>query len=651
MRNLVQFLFILVCVILATSCGPKASEWKVESPDGNLKLVIISKQDAKGSRLFYSVLKKSTAGMDTVVYPSPLGIERKDQSFLTVHNFKDSPALRKVTDDYTLSTGKQKKVHAEANEIILTFANSNKYSLDIIFRAYNDGIAFRYAFPGKSDSLLTVTREYTGFAFGPKGKAWIMPYDKPGQWTPAHENIYQNGSAIGTQSNTEAGWCFPALFNAGKYWMLVSEAGLTENYCGSHLESKCEGGLYTLRFPESTDGNGVGSSEPSWKLPWEMPWRTIIIGDNPGTIMESMMIFNLSNPSKISDVSWIKPGRASWGWWSDHESGKNLKTLKSFVDLAVTMGWEYSLVDANWDLMTGGTVQDLVKYANSKNIGLLLWYNSGGSHNLVTERPRDLMAESAVRKAEFKKLHEWGVKGVKVDFWQSDKQVRIDQYLALLKDAADEHILVNFHGCTVPRGWARTWPNLVSTEAVRGAENYSFDKEYPQTAAIVNTILPFTRNVVGSMDYTPVTFTNQTYAHLTSWANELALSVVFESGILHAADRVSAYTSLPKEPKEFLMGVPVSWDETRYLQGEPGTYLVVARRSGNSWYVAGISGLKEPKEIEIDLSFIEIPNATSVMIQDGIDTKSFSSITKPFNKAEKLKVKMLTYGGFVMVVK
>ncbi len=651
MKNALQLSCVLFFIIFITSCGPKTSEWKVESPDGKLKLVILSKLEAQGSHLYYMVLNKNAEKMDTIIYPSPLGIERKDQSFLTIHNFKDSPSLKKITENYSLSTGKQKKVHVEANEITLSFANNQKSALEIVFRAYNDGIAFRYSFPGKSDSAYTVTKEYTGFAVGTKGRAWIMPYDKPGQYTPAHENIYQNGTPIGSLSNSEAGWCFPALFNSGKYWMLISEAGLTENYCGSHLEAKCEGGIYRLRFPESADGNGTGVSEPSWKLPWEMPWRTIVIGENPGTILESMMIFSLSDPSKIADASWIKPGRASWGWWSDHESGKNFKSLKSFVDLAVTMGWEYSLVDANWDLMTGGTIKDLVKYANSKNIGLLLWYNSGGSHNIVTERPRDLMADPVIRKAEFKKLHEWGVKGVKVDFWQSDKQVRIEHYLALLKDAADEHILVNFHGCTVPRGWARTWPNLMSMEAVRGAENYSFDKSYPETASIVNTILPFTRNVAGSMDYTPVTFTNQTYPHLTSWAHELALSVVFESGILHLADRVSAYTGLPKEPKEFLKAVPVTWDETHYLQGEPGTYIAIARRSGASWYVAGISSLKDAKEIELDLSFIEIPNANYVLIQDGSDSKSFNSITKPFNKAEKIKVKMLTYGGFAMVVK
>jgi alpha-glucosidase len=651
MKKVRQLPFYILIGFLISSCGPKVSEWKVESPDGKLKVEILSRQDVNGDRLFYTILKKNGEKMDTILFPSPLGLTRKDQSFIILRNFKDAPEYKKITDDYILKSGKQKKVHAEANEISLSFINKQKSAIEIVFRAYNDGIAFRYIFPGKSDSTLSVLNESTGFAFGPKGKAWIMPYDKAGPTTPAYENFYQNGTVIGTASSTEEGWCFPALFNVGKYWMLLSEAGLTENYCGSHLESKCDGGIYTIRFPEAADGNGVGESSPAWNLPWEMPWRTIIIGDNPGTILESMLIFNLSPSCRIKDSTWIKPGRASWSWWSDHDSPRNYQSLKLFVDLAADMGWEYSLVDANWDLMKGGTIRDLVKYAKSKGVGILMWYNSGGSHNVVTERPRDLMADPAIRKAEFKKLHEWGVKGVKVDFWQSDKQVRIQQYLSLLQDAANEHILVDFHGCTIPRGWERSWPNLMSMEAVKGAENYSFEKAYPAAATYINTILPFTRNALGSMDYTPVTFTDQTYPHLTSWAHELALSVVFESGILHPADRVSAYLGLPKEPKEFLMTVPTTWDETRYLQGEPGSYLALARRNGDSWYIAGISGLKEPKEIELDLSFIDKPHANYVLIQDGTNVKSFASVSRTFNKDEKVQIKMLTYGGFVMVVK
>jgi alpha-glucosidase len=642
--------FLIVAMIFQ-ACDRQNMQWKLNSPDGKLQ-VIVSKEKLNDSNfLYYSVLRKTSGTIDTILYQSPLGIERKDQSFRVNLKLSETPQLKKVIDNYTLSAGKQKSVHAEANELILSFVNPMKKPIQLVFRAYNDGIGFRYRFPGQSDSIYTVTKEYTGFAINLKGKAWLLPYDKPGQWTPAHENYYRNGIEVGVPAPGEEGWCFPALFNTGKNWILISETGVYGNYCASHLQPGSRDGMYTIRYPEPTDGNGTGQSIPSWKLPWVLPWRTIMIGETPGIILESMMTFNLADSSRIADPSWIKPGRASWSWWSDHASSMNYQSLKSYIDLAAVMGWEYSLVDAGWDIMKGGSIEQLVKYANSKGIGILMWYNSGGPHNIVKSSPREIMFNPETRKAEFKKLHQWGVKGVKVDFWQSDKQHIIQLYQDVLKDAADEKILVNFHGCTLPRGWARTWPNLMSMEAVKGAEAYSFDAEYPGPATYINTILPFTRNVVGSMDYTPVTFTNQLYPHLTSWGHELALSVIFESGILHFADRASAYLGLPVEPKNFLKNVPVAWDETRYLLGEPGQYLVLSRRSGESWYIAGISGLKEPKEIELDLSFIHHPNTTYTLISDGENNKSFASNSAPFNKSDKFRIKMLTFGGFVMVVK
>jgi hypothetical protein len=217
--------------------------------------------------------------------------------------------------------------------------------------------------------------------------------------------------------------------------------------------------------------------------------------------VESNLVYHLSNHSLIADDSWVKPGRASRSWWSDHPSSRDFVKLKNYVDLASEMGWEYSLVDANWNRMeNGGNIEDLVKYANSKNIGLSFWYNSGGPHNIVTEQPRDIMNDPSKRKEELKKLHDWGVKAIKVDFFQSDKQDIMKLYLDILKDAASQQIMVVFHGCTLPRGWSRTYPNLVSMEAVKGAEQYGWDSVFARQDAMLNTILAFTRNVVGRMD-------------------------------------------------------------------------------------------------------------------------------------------------------
>ncbi|MDD2798057.1 MAG: glycoside hydrolase family 97 catalytic domain-containing protein, partial [Bacteroidales bacterium] len=274
------------------------------------------------------------------------------------------------------------------------------------------------------------------------------------------------------------------------------------------------------------------------------------------------MINNLADTAISGDFSWVKPGRSSWSWLTDNDSPKDFETMKKYVDLSAEMHWEYCLVDANWNLMQGGDIKQLVEYANSKNVGILMWYNSGGKHNKISERPRDIISNPEKCAAEFSKLQLWGVKGVKIDFWQSDKQNLIALYHDVLQKAAQHHLMVNLHGCTIPRGWSRTYPNLISQEAVKGEEAYLFDSSYPTNAPIQNSILPFTRNVIGSMDYTPVVFSDLNNHHLTTFAHELALALIFNSGITHFAGNVNDYNSLPLDVKQFLQNVPVVFDET-----------------------------------------------------------------------------------------
>ena len=285
-------------------------------------------------------------------------------------------------------------------------------------------------------------------------------------------------------------------------------------------------------------------------------------------------MYDLADKNKIGEADWIKPGRSSWSWWSDHLSGKDFNKLKKYVDLAKDMRWEYSLVDANWNIMHGDNIEELIKYAAAKNIGLTLWYNSGGAHNTITEQPRDIMNDPVKRKEEFKKLHAWGVKAVKVDFFDSDKQDIIRLYLDILKDAAAEKIMVVFHGCTLPRGWSRTYPNLLSMEGIRGAEQIGWDTVFANNAAMYNTINLFTRNVVGPMDYTPVTFSDSKCCpHTTTNAHEFALSVLYGSGMMHFADSDSSYRGQKEEVKKFLAIVSNTWDETKFLEG--GGFIVV----------------------------------------------------------------------------
>lgn len=638
-------LFVLAFAIVSCQSS-KEKTWELNSPDNSIHMTV-SEGANRETSLEYKVDVIREGKIFVVVESSPLGIVRKDQQFSNNLSFVSKGEIKTIDETYQMLIGRQSVCRNHANELELTFKNPEGSLIQLVLRAYDDGVAFKYVFPEKSDSLFTVTRELTGFKIPETGKTWIEKYDVASKYTPAYEQFYENGIPIGTASPNIEGWAFPALFNSNGNWMLISEANLSSNYCGVRFEQNAPNGLYRLRFPNAKDAEGYGEIEPSFVLPWSMPWRTIIIGSSPATIFESEMITNLSDAAIPGDFSWVKPGRASWGWLSDNDSPKNYKTLQQFVDLAAEMKWEYSLVDANWDLMTGGNIEQLVKYAHSKGIGILMWYNSGGPQNTVSERPRDIMFDPQTRKEEFKKLKEWGVKGVKIDFWQSDKQNMITKYHEVMKDAADNQILVNFHGCTIPRGWSRTYPNLVAMESVKGEECYLFDSTYTAGAPVQNSILPFTRNVIGPMDYTPMGLTNFKYPHTTTYAHELALTLVFNSGIVHFADNVKTYLSLPDFVKDFIRNVPVVFDETHLISGEPGKSIIMASRKKNDWYVAGISSGSSGEELLIDLPFLTEGEYSMSLITDGANTKSFAHEKKDFKAGESIALTMLANGGFV----
>jgi len=371
-----------------------------------------------------------------------------------------------------------------------------------------------------------------------------------------------------------------------------------------------------------------------------------VVAARAGGLVETQLVAHLADPSRIPDPSWVRPGRVSWSWWSDNDSPRDLKRLRDFVDLAHDFGWEYSLVDANWTVHTDDDMRALVRYAADRDVRLFLWYNSGGPHNHVTEQPRDRMHDRTVRRAEMAKIAQWGVAGIKVDFFHSDKQDGIARYLDILADAAEHRIMVNFHGCTIPRGWARTWPHLMTMEGVRGAETYIFDEQFPSVAPRHNTILPFTRNAVGPMDYTPVTFSNNRYPHLTTAGHELALAVVFESGLLHFADSDGSYRSLLPEAAGVLSRVPAAWDETRCLAGLPGSHVAIARRRGDDWFVAGINGRAERIAVDLDLAELADPATAWLVLRDAPRGDDLTATTATAERAMSLD--MAPYGGFLV---
>jgi hypothetical protein len=649
------FIFLAVSTVFVfASHGAKANNrWTLSSPDDQVTITTVltePSQTAAGGHLSYTIEHGQGDRRCEVIPPSPLGIQRADQTFLDGLKFVAAGKVQLIDEQYRMLHGKRANCRIVANRQTITFENASGARLQIDLHVADHGAAFRYGFPDTDGVLRTVTGEATGFHLPTGALAWMQPYHEPSKWTPAYEDYFQNGIPAGTSAPGEAGWSFPALFHLPKpdRWILLTEAAIDGTYCGSRLQQTATDNIYHIRFPQQGEGNGVGEVCPSSTLPWKTPWRVVMVADSPAGIVESTLVTDLNPPCALDDTDWIRPGRVSWSWWSDHDSPRDYDKLRDFVDLAAEMGWEYSLVDANWTLMDKGDVRQLARYAKDKGVGLLLWYNSGGPHNIVTEKPRGCLCDGQVRRFEFDLLNQWGVKGVKVDFFHSDKQDMMQLYLDILRDAADHKLMINFHGCTLPRGWSRTYPNLMSMEAVRGAECYTFASEYPEKAPWHNTILPFTRNVVGPMDYTPVTFTNGGYARRTTAAHELALAVVYESGWLHFADRTSAYRGLPSAPRQFLQSIPVTWDDVRYLDGYPGRYAVLARRKGSDWYIAGINGQEEPCDVSLDLSFLPTGETTATLIEDGPDDR-LADRQVSVAPQKSLKITMRPRGGFALV--
>ncbi len=638
----------LLILLIFAGCKEK-SETILRSPDKNLAIILSSENssdESGSSQLVYSVYKKNPGTTDTLIQASPLGLELNQSDFTRNLKLVSQSREETIREDYTLTSGKKQDISYTARQTTLTYENPNGKKLKIQLRAFDTGVAFRYIIPGDEAEQFTLTGEATGFHIPDEGKAWIQPYDEPSQTTPAYERYFRNGINIGEEAPDKYGWAFPALFHTKDHWMLVSESAVDTGYCGTHLNPDASGGLYTIQFPSKGERFGTGNQYPSSSLPWKMPWRFIVIGEDLGTIVESNMVTHLADSSRLTNTNWIEPGVASWSWWSYHGS-RSVERLKQYVDLAVEMNWKYSLVDAGWPDMEDGNIQEVIEYADQKDIGLFLWYNSGGRSNNY-QREQYVMLDPELRKKEMRQLREWGIKGIKVDFFNSDKQHMIRLYHNILQDAAKYNLMVNFHGCTLPRGWRRTYPNLMTMEAIKGAENYRYDESYTDRAPVHNTIAAYTRNIIGPMDYTPCTFSNNRYPHKTTYSHELALSVIYESGIQHMADKAEAYLSLPEAPKDFLKAVPAAWDETRFINGIPGETVAIARRKNDNWYIGGINGTSENREIQIETDFLKSGIAYEMtLITDGDQPETFHTETRNISKDQAFQVSLEARGGFV----
>lgn len=615
------------------------------SPDKNIKIEV---QVSDSGEIVYSIEYKKIK----IFTANKLGLIRKDADFSKNMKFISSSKPILINDNYTLLHGKTSKANYTAKQKVFKFQNSKNQNLDIIFSISNDGVGFRYYFPDKSDSIYKITKEITSYTFNDSTKVWIQPMSaaKTGwcQVNPSYEEYYEQDILIKNLPENKPGWVFPALFKTNNSWVSLTETSPNKNYCGSRLIHLPGTFSMQIGFPDSLETKNNGASVPESTLPWHSPWRIISIGDNLGNLVESTLGTDLAEPSKISDCSFVKPGRSSWSWVLYKDDSTVYDVQKRFIDYSSKMGWEYCLVDADWDKKIGyDKIKELCDYSATKNVGILAWYNSSGDWNTTVYSPKSKLLTHESRVKEFKKIKEIGVKGIKVDFFAGDGQSMMAYYQEIFEDAATFELMVNCHGATLPRGIQRTYPNLLTMESIKGFEFVTFEQKNANVQANHCTIIPFTRNLFDPMDFTPVCFSEPyRIKRITSNAFELALSVIFTSGIQHYAEVPEGMAQVPLAVQQFLKNVPVNWDETKFIQGYPGKNVIIARRKGNKWFVGGINGEEKEKDFTMDLSFIK--GIDNIFITDGQDNRSFNIQKNSIDFSKPVKITMLPNGGFVI---
>lgn len=611
--------------------GPNS--WSLASPDDRCRITVTLATDAQ---LTYQVERQGKV----VLLASPLGIRRSDGSFERGLALAEVGTVQRRHEAYDLWAGTTPHVERDLNFRSVTFYNPQHARVAVDLAASDEGVAFRYRFAETNSGKRIITSELTGFRVPSDARGWLQPYHAAGNYTPAYEDFYFNVAPGELPPESRAkprGWAFPALFHvpSAESWMLLTESGTDESYCACHLGPDSRGGLYRIAFPaadEATQGqtNRVGP-EPRWTLPWTLPWRVIVLGGPAAAITTATLVTDLAPPCQIPDPSWIHPGRASWAWWSHPDGPATVERFNQFSDFGARMKWEYTLFDAGW--WTPG-LRPIADHARAVGLAPLVWLAAS-----------DFYASNK-RQAKLDEITSAGAQGIKVDFWCSDRQEAMAAMQALFADAARRKLVVNLHGCTIPRGWQRTWPNLLNAEAVLGVESYFFESRYSEKAAELNTVLPFTRNAIGPMDTTPIACSPKKYPRLTTAAHELATAILFTSGIIHYADQPEFFDTLPAPVRQILQDAPARWLETRCLIGEPGQIVVFARRAKASWFIAGINGTAVPRSVDLDLvEFAALRRR--LLVAEGKDAAMQVSAT-PVPIRNRWQHELPPRGGFIL---
>ena len=597
--------FFIVMAMLLGSSVASAENKQITSPDGKL-VVTVADMDGRPS---YSV------SYDNVLFlkPSPLGIIANIGDFSSGMSLEKNVSTNKIDETYELASIKQSKVRYVANEAVFSFTQQGKTIYDVIFRISNNDVAFKYKMYPQGETLSCVVKqEVTGFAFPDGTTTFLCPQSKPmggfARTSPSYETSYTADDVAGKNGWGE-GYTFPCLFrNGDNGWVLVSETGVNGGYCASRLLGH-KGGVYTIGFPQEGEANGNGTVSPGIALPGETPWRTITVGKTLAPIVETTVPFDVVKPLYPAKGEYTY-GRGSWSWIIGMDGSTNYKEQLRYIDFSAAMGYQSVLVDALWDKQIGREkIEELAKYGKDKGVALYLWYNSNGYWNDAPQTPRGIMDNAIARRKEMKWMQSIGIRGIKVDFFGGDKQMTMQLYEDILSDANEYGLLVIFHGCTLPRGWERMYPNFASSEAVLASENLHFSQGSCDHEAFNATLHPFIRNTVGSMDFGGSALNKYYNAdnaprgsrRVTSDVYALATAVLFQSPVQHFALAPNNLTDAPSWAIDFMKEVPTAWDEVRFIDGYPGKYVILARRHGDKWYIAGVNAQKETLKLKVNL--------------------------------------------------
>ncbi|MBO4827696.1 MAG: glycoside hydrolase family 97 catalytic domain-containing protein [Prevotella sp.] len=604
MRKLISIL--LICWATAIVAQPVS----VQSPDGRLTVTVSN----DNHRAWYEVTYDGV----TAVQKSGLGL-KTNIGDLTEELTMTSHHSSTVTDCYEMDRVKASHINYEANRIDVDFINAQGLCMTVVFQVSNNNVAFCYQMPRpekNNPKCAVIYSEASAFRLPDATTTFLSPQiNAMAGWErtkPSYEEDYEVEQPMQRASKFGEGYTFPCLFKIEpSLWLLISETGVSSSYCASHLSDFKPDEGYTIAFPMEGENNGVGSAFAAVSLPAQTPWRTITVGTDLAPIVETTIAYDVVKPLYEPSKKY-EGGRYTWSWLIWQDQSINYDDQVKFIDLASAMGIEYCLVDNWWDTQIGRErIAELSRYAQSKGVRLMLWYNSNGYSNDAPQTPRDCMSTAIAREREMKWLRSIGVVGIKVDFLGSDKQETMRLYEDILSDANRYGLQVIFHGCTIPRGWERMYPNYVASEAALASENVFFSEGHARTEGFELTIHPFCRNTLGAFDWGGVIMNRyiskdnkSRHPRYTSDVFEMATGITNQTLVQCIAMQPNNLNELPQFEMDFIRQLPTQWDETRFIDGYPSRYVVLARRHGNDWYVAGLNGTDRAMTLTLQLPML-----------------------------------------------